>query len=430
MARARAADRPRALGHARGPRARRRSARTSRTSATSGWRSGSPTPTARRPGPPHEETSGAAARVLCARGLRRAGLRRPGRPAARRRCRPCGAATGASTACSTAAPGRASTTAQGRIAVAEYDSNGDGRADYIAHYDENRQIRLIEVDEDHDSWVDRFEHYDAAGVLEKVGRCRARRAAPTSGPTARPTGGPRASSTTTTATASRSAPRCSRTASWSRLELDSDRDGRIDRWQHWEKGRLASEEIDTNGDGAADRRLVFGPGAAAAGRARAEMSAPERAATLVRVLVLLLLAAAPLLAGAVHEPVFIPLLAGSALAGLVALWRRARARRGRRCPASCSALGLIALVLFQLVPLPPPAAAGREPRLVRASTTRPRCCARSRRGSRSASARPTRCAASPSSRRSCCWRSPWCSSSARAAGAAACCAPSSTRASR
>ena len=26
---------------------------------------------------------------------------------------------------------------------------------------------LIEIDEDHDAWVDRWEHYDAAGVLEK-----------------------------------------------------------------------------------------------------------------------------------------------------------------------------------------------------------------------------------------------------------------------
>jgi hypothetical protein len=41
--------------------------------------------------------------------------------------------------------------------------------------------------------------------------------------------------------------------------MDSDRDGRVDRWQDWHAGRLASEEIDTNGDGRADRRLVFGP---------------------------------------------------------------------------------------------------------------------------------------------------------------------------
>ena len=30
-------------------------------------------------------------------------------------------------------------------------------------------------------------------------------------------------------------------------------------WQSWEKGRLASEEIDTDGDEKPDRRMVFGP---------------------------------------------------------------------------------------------------------------------------------------------------------------------------
>src|SRR6266516_4268219 len=50
----------------------------------------------------------------------------------------------------------------GQIARVEYDSNKDGRADYIAHYGPNRQIRLIEVDE----------YYDAGGRLEKVGRWR------------------------------------------------------------------------------------------------------------------------------------------------------------------------------------------------------------------------------------------------------------------
>jgi len=83
------------------------------------------------------------------------------------------------------------------------------------------------------------------------------------------------------------------------------------------------------------------------------MSAPERAgATPLRVLVLLLLAGAPLFAGAVHEPVFIPLLAGCALAGLAALWRARDAQRAR-LPGLALVLGLIGLALFQLVPLPP-----------------------------------------------------------------------------
>jgi O-antigen ligase len=80
--------------------------------------------------------------------------------------------------------------------------------------------------------------------------------------------------------------------------------------------------------------------------------APDGTSTLVRVLVLVLLATAPLLAGAVHEPVFVPLLAGSALAGLVTLWRHRRAP-GPALPGLRLLLGLHALVLLQLVPLPP-----------------------------------------------------------------------------
>ena len=53
----------------------------------------------------------------------------------------------------------------------------------------------------------------------------------------------------------------------------------------------------------------------------------------MRVLVLALLALAPPLAGAVHEPVFVPLLAGAALAGLVTLVaRRGEPLPGRRRP--------------------------------------------------------------------------------------------------
>lgn len=118
------------------------------------------------------------------------------------------------------------------------------------------------------------------------------------------------------------------------------------------------------------------------------MTARERAASGVRVLVLALLALAPPLAGAVHEPVFVPLLAGCGLAGLAALLAgrgsgpppaARRAGAGANAGAGASAgvsggagagtsqgagrgagllaaklfLGLIALVLLQLVPLPP-----------------------------------------------------------------------------
>jgi O-antigen ligase len=82
------------------------------------------------------------------------------------------------------------------------------------------------------------------------------------------------------------------------------------------------------------------------------MSARERAAASVRYLVLALVALAPALAGAVHEPVFVPLLVGSALAGIVALRRRRHAPRPP-LPGARLLLALHALVLVQLVPLPP-----------------------------------------------------------------------------
>jgi len=85
-------------------------------------------------------------------------------------------------------------------------------------------------------------------------------------------------------------------------------------------------------------------------RARAE-------ARPLRVLILVLLGAGPPLVGAVHEPVFIPLLAGCALAGIAAHWRARRAAREGQSlppvPARRLLLALHALLLLQLVPLPP-----------------------------------------------------------------------------
>ena len=149
--------------------------------------------------------------------------------------------------------------ANGRIAVAEYDSNKDGRADYIAHYDENRQIRLIEVDEDHDSWVDRFEYYDAAGILEKVGRCRKQNGRVDEWTYRAPDGRPSRIEYDDDGDGKPERAEVMKEGALARIEMDTDRDGRPDRWQDWDHGRIVSEEIDTNGDGKPDRRLVFGP---------------------------------------------------------------------------------------------------------------------------------------------------------------------------
>lgn len=150
---------------------------------------------------------------------------------------------------------------EGQIAVAEYDSNGDGRADHIAHYDERRQIRLLEIDEDHDAWVDRWEHYDEAGLLEKVGRWRKSPGDADEWTYRSPDGQLARIEYDETGDGEVNRADVFEAGIVVRVESDSDRDGQIDRWQRWDEGRLSSEELDTTGDGAPDRRLVFGPGA-------------------------------------------------------------------------------------------------------------------------------------------------------------------------
>jgi O-antigen ligase len=83
----------------------------------------------------------------------------------------------------------------------------------------------------------------------------------------------------------------------------------------------------------------------------------DRAGDAVRVGLLVLLALAPLLVGAVYEVVFVPLLVGCALAGLFSAWRARRARAGwahvPEIPAWRVLVAAHVLVLLQLLPLPP-----------------------------------------------------------------------------
>src|SRR5690242_2123277 len=62
--------------------------------------------------------------------------------------------------------------AWGRLDRIEYDQNGDGRPDHIAHHDGAKSPHLIEIDEDFDGTIDRWEDYDRAGALVKIGASR------------------------------------------------------------------------------------------------------------------------------------------------------------------------------------------------------------------------------------------------------------------
>lgn len=145
----------------------------------------------------------------------------------------------------------------GRLERVEYDSNGDGRGDYLVHYNPARQVVLLEVDENFDGWVDRWEYYDGQGNVEKVGYARWKKGRPDIWRFPGPGG--------TTARIEYDEDGDGRVdrveilkdGQVVRVELDAARDGRIDRWQTWQAGRLTSEELDTDGDGKPDLRIRY-----------------------------------------------------------------------------------------------------------------------------------------------------------------------------
>jgi len=144
----------------------------------------------------------------------------------------------------------------GKLQRVEYDGNGDGRADIVAHHNGEKSPRQLEIDEDFDGKTDRWEDYDPAGRLAKVGVSRKGKGPDlwlTPGPGDLPskkeyddTGDMRVDRT-----------EILERGLLVRVELDADNDGKADRWQDWSTGRLASEDLDTDADGQADRRITY-----------------------------------------------------------------------------------------------------------------------------------------------------------------------------
>jgi len=147
----------------------------------------------------------------------------------------------------------------GRLQRIEYDSNGDGRPDHVAHHDGARTPHLLEVDEDFDSRTDRWEEYDPRGVLKRVGVSRRGGDRPDLWIVPGPDGLTPVRKEYDDDRDGR-VDRAERLSGGvvTRLEVDADRDGRMDRWQSFSAGRLAAEELDTDGDGKPDRRIRYG----------------------------------------------------------------------------------------------------------------------------------------------------------------------------
>jgi len=156
----------------------------------------------------------------------------------------------------------------GRLQLLKYDSNSNGRVDTVSYMDGARILR-IEIDKDEDGKVERWEYYDADQKLEKVGFSRAGDGTEDAWSFAGADG-----SIVRIEVSTERDGRVTRTEHYerdtlTRAEEDGDGDGRTDKWESYDDGRLAMVAFDTIARGSPDRRLVYG----ADGSARLEIDA-------------------------------------------------------------------------------------------------------------------------------------------------------------
>lgn len=149
-----------------------------------------------------------------------------------------------------------------RLVALRYDRDHDGRADVVSEMDGARVLRTA-VDTDRDGVIDRWEYYDAAQQLVRVGFSRAGDGKEDAWSFA----GPDHTVTRIELSTARDG-KVDRTERYESLRLvtaeeDTDRDGVVDKWETYDHGRLAIVAFDPDGRGTPSRRLVYDSSGAA-----------------------------------------------------------------------------------------------------------------------------------------------------------------------
>jgi hypothetical protein len=146
----------------------------------------------------------------------------------------------------------------GKLTLLKYDANGDGKPDTFSYMDGAQAVR-IEIDEDGDGSIDRWEYYTRDQKLEKVGFSRAHDGKVDAWSYSNADG----SVARVEISMARNG-RVDRTEYYEhgilvRAEEDTDGDGKIDKWEEYDSSRLALVAFDTRHRGTPDRRLVYAP---------------------------------------------------------------------------------------------------------------------------------------------------------------------------
>ena len=156
----------------------------------------------------------------------------------------------------------------GRLKELTYDANKNGRIDTWTDMDGTRPVRA-RIDRNEDGKLDRWEYYDDKGQLTKVGFSRGDDGTPD----AWAYSGPDGKVVRVEISSTRDENRIDR---WERYapataggdgmgalvaaDEDTDKDGKPDKWEVYEKGVLKTATFDENKDGKPDRRFSYDKG--------------------------------------------------------------------------------------------------------------------------------------------------------------------------
>ena len=145
----------------------------------------------------------------------------------------------------------------GKLKELTYDFNKNGRVDTWTQMDGARPVSARQ-DLDEDGRMDRWEYYNQAGTLVKVGLSRRDRGVPDT--CAYPDAAGQIQRVEVSSTADEN--KIDRWESYAgnvlvKAEEDTNSDGRPDKWEEYDAGTLKAAAFDENRDGTPDRRLTY-----------------------------------------------------------------------------------------------------------------------------------------------------------------------------
>jgi hypothetical protein len=144
----------------------------------------------------------------------------------------------------------------GRLSQLTVDATKDGKPNIYSYMNGTKFIR-IEIDNDEDGKIDRWEYYGPNQKIEKVGVSRANNGKPDAWMFENPDSSVRRIEISTRHDGKVNRVEFYDEGVLARAEEDGNGDGRPDKWETYESGALATAAFDTKHSGVADRTIDY-----------------------------------------------------------------------------------------------------------------------------------------------------------------------------